>query len=77
VQTFCRQGREEGSSDADVRLFFIFRDLWCIRTDKGSEGRRSRFYANIFLGRPLSQNDLNTFTLTKQFGVKLGTKLQR
>jgi len=41
VRTFCGQG---GSSDADVRTFWrknlrIFRNLWCVRTDKGGGGQ--------------------------------------
>jgi len=37
MRTFCGQG---GFADADVRTFWckkhqIFRNLWCVRTDKG------------------------------------------
>jgi len=40
VRTFCGQGGDEGSSDEDVRTFWlknlqIFRNLWCVRTDEG------------------------------------------
>jgi len=62
-----------GSSDADVRTFGykklrklrIFRDLWCVRTDKGGRdvesfrafcgegGNFSRFCADVFDGRSL------------------------
>jgi len=64
-----------GSSDADVRTFWyknlrIFRNLWCVRTDKGGgrlskcghfankgEGVNfSRFCADVIYGRPLSVN---------------------
>jgi len=61
-----------GSSDADVRTFWckkfgIFRNLWCVRTDKGVEPVRTfcrqgggvnflRFCADVFYGRPLKIN---------------------
>jgi len=59
--------RGGGSSDADVRTFWckkprIFRNLWCVFTDKerGVESMRtvegvnfSRFCADAFYGRPL------------------------
>jgi len=71
--------RGRGSSDAGVRTFWrkkirIFRNLWCVRTDKeggwvgpvrtfcGQEGRVnfSRFCADVFFGRPLTRK---AFTL--------------
>jgi len=40
---YLRAIREGSSSDADVRTFWykklqIFRNLWCVRTDKGGRG---------------------------------------
>jgi len=66
VRTFCRQGGEGGSSDADVRTFRrikhrIFRNFWCVRTDKEgwasadtlrTRGMGGQFFA-ILCGRHL------------------------
>jgi len=72
LRTFFGQG---GSSDADVtsalfgaKKLRIFRNLWCVRTDKEGRGgwasadilwtkgegvNFSRFCADVFYGRPL------------------------
>jgi len=38
-----------------VQKLRIFRNLWCVRTDKGEKGQFLRFCADDFYGWPLKQ----------------------